>query len=486
MKKNNLAKDSFILIFVQCVTMCGSLVQAMILSRTLTKFEYGTYSQGVLLVSVATAFVGLGLNNSINYFYNKTEDIEKKKIYTNTIFFLTFIFGLIGALIIILSNKLIADYFANSQLAHLIIYISFRPLFINIISLYQTLYVSNQMTKVIAIRNLMVSICQVAITTLVSLFVHNIALIFILLCILDLTQIFIFSTFYRKKVFEIKLFKFDFNIFRPILTYAVPLAAALMVGTLLINMDNLFIGKLMSTEDLALYTNMSKELPFSFIGGCLTTVITPVIIKLFNAGEKQTFFRIWSNYIQLGYLTTWTFCCGAIVCAPELLTFLYSEKYIDGINIFIIYIIVGMFRFTYFGMILTAKGRTKIILFYSLITMLLNLFLNIILFHFMGMIGSAIGTLISMATMNILQLIHGSVIAGVSFFKIINIRGMIIFLMKLVITGIICKFIKNGLYSVLVNSTCILVITYVTFVLILLGLNFKKLNIIVKQLNIEI
>lgn len=79
MKKSNLAKDSFILIFVQCITICAGLVQAMVLSYTLSQFDYGTYSQGLLVVSFATSFAGLGLNNAINYFYNKTDDIKKKE-----------------------------------------------------------------------------------------------------------------------------------------------------------------------------------------------------------------------------------------------------------------------------------------------------------------------------------------------------------------------------------------------------------------------
>ena len=485
MTKSNLAKDSFMLIFVQGVTMCAGLIQAMVLSRTLTQFEYGTYSQGLLLVSVATAFVGLGLNNSINYFYNKTDNIEKKKMYTNTIFFLTFLTGTIGAVIIILSNRLIASYFKNPQLIYLIIFVAFRPLFANFICLYQTLYVSNQMTKVIAVRNLVVSVFQVSITTLVALFVQNIALIFILLCVLDLMQILVFSIYYEKKVWKINIFKFNFKMIKTIFTYSIPLATAMIIGTLLVNMDNLFIGKVMNTENLALYTNMSKELPFAFIGNSFTTVVTPIIIKLIHVGKKQDFIRIWSNYIQLGYLTTWTLCCGAIVCAPELLRFLYSEKYVAGLNVFIIYLIVEMFRFTYFGIILTAKGKTKVILLYSFITMLLNFLLNVILFHFMGIIGPAFASLISIATMNILQLFHSSIISGVSFLKIINIRRMAIVFIELISTGVFCEFLKSRLYIILNSSTFILAITYTIFVLIMLGLNFKKLKMITKQLNIE-
>lgn len=52
--KNNsggIVSDSVFLVFVRVVTLSVNLVQTMILSRTLTKTSYGTYSQAVLLIS---------------------------------------------------------------------------------------------------------------------------------------------------------------------------------------------------------------------------------------------------------------------------------------------------------------------------------------------------------------------------------------------------------------------------------------------------
>lgn len=391
--------------------------------------------------------------------------------------------GTIGAIVIILSNNFIANYFNNPQLHNLIIYVAFRPLFSNIIGLYQTLYISNQMTKAIAVRNLVISISQVAITTLVALFVQNIALIFILLCVLDLAQILVFSAYYNRKIFKINILKLDYRIIKQIFIYAIPLGIAILMGSILKDMDKLVIGKLMSTENLALYTNMSKPLPFSFIGASFTTVVTPVIIKLLNAGKKQKLTNIWSNYLQLGYLTTWMFCCGAIVCAPELLKFLYSDKYIDGLNVFIVFIIVEMFRFTYFGMILTALGKTRVILLYSLVTMIVNLALNVILYHFMGMIGTAVATLLSIAVIGIIQLIHSTSIIHISFFKVINAKRMLFYIIQLFINSVVCLLVKNVVYMFTSSKLIVIIVIYGLFVLLTLSINIKYIKKIIDNMK---
>ena len=67
-----------------------------------------------------------------------------------------------------------------------------------------------------------------------------------------------------------------------------------------------------------------------------------------------------------------------IVYAPQIMTILYSEKYIPGINVFRVYSAVLLLRVTYFGMILNASGRTKFILYSSVITLLVNIVLDIL------------------------------------------------------------------------------------------------------------
>lgn len=403
--KKNIASDSIILSIVRAITICTSLIQTMILSRIMSLSEYGTYSGLLIVISVVTTFSNLGLNNAINYFYNKYENNEEKKKYINIIFSITIIAGLIGAIITFLFKNSIANYYENPIIASLIIYIIFRPLFANIISLYQSLYISVGRAKVIAIRNLLIAIIQTICVPLSFYIVKDINIMLVVQLILDIVQLIYFGFDFFKRELRINPFKFDIPIVKEILKYSIPMGLALMMGTLFKESDKLVIAKLMDTETLAMYTNMSKQLPFEFIALAFTSVVTPEIVKLYYTDKKNEVTKLWSNYMKFGYISTWILCAGAIVCAKELLLFLYSDKYIAGLNIFIIYLIVEMFRFTYFGIILSATGHTKYILNSSIISFVTNVILNIIFYKIFGIIGPAIASLICVITMGGFQLI---------------------------------------------------------------------------------
>lgn len=464
--KNNLAKDSIILAIVRVVTICTNLVQTMILSRIMSLTEYGVYSQLLIVISIVTTFSNLGLNNAINYFYNRYEKKDKKEKYINVIFGLTIVAGLIGAILIFILKNAIATYYKSPIIIGLIIYIVLRPMFANVISLYQSLYISVGKAKVIAIRNFLISFAQTICVPLSFYLLKDITAMLVVQVSLDIIQLIYFGLDFSKKEININPFKFDKSIIKEILKYAIPMGLALMMGTLFKESDKLVIAKLMDTESLAIYTNMSKQLPFEFIALAFSSVVTPAIVKFYYNNDKKSVIKIWSNYMEFGYISTWILCAGAIVCSRELLLFLYSDKYIAGLNIFIIYLIVEMFRYTYFGMILSATGHTKYILNSSIISLIANIILNIIFYKIFGIIGPAIASLLCVIIMGGCQLYKSCKILDENIFNVIRIKEMMIMLAQIVITGLICYVIKSRIIISINNYFIVLILTYSIFLFI--------------------
>ena len=93
-----------------------------------------------------------------------------------------------------------------------------------------------------------------------------------------------------------------------------------------------------------------------------------------------------------------------VTFAPQIMTVLYSEKYLPGTNVFRIYSLVLLFRTTYYGMVLNALGKTRTILRASIATMVSNLVLDYVLYKLLGLMGPAIATLLSVGIMNMYQL----------------------------------------------------------------------------------
>lgn len=86
------------------------------------------------------------------------------------------------------------------------------------------------------------------------------------------------------------------------------------------------------------------------------------------------------------------------------MSFLYSDKYLPGVGVFRLYSLLLLLRTTYFGMILNCLGETKVIFYSSILTLILNVMLNLIFFYLFGINGFAIASILSVCFVNILQL----------------------------------------------------------------------------------
>ena len=185
---------------------------------------------------------------------------------------------------------------------------------------------------------------------------------------------------------------------------------------------------------------------------------------------------LWKNYFEFSYLVSFTLCFGAIICAKELLIFLYSRAYLEGLNIFIIYLFVELFRFTFFGLILSATGNTSKILLSSVVSLIINIILNIIFYYIFGFVGPAIASLITVVIMNSIQFILSCRILEVKIIDIVDFKKMFIFVIKMLIVGLIMLLFKYGINKVVNNYLITLIVIYLLFVATNLFLNKDRIK----------
>lgn len=481
-KEYNVFFDGTILAIVRCIILLSSIIQTMLISRFLTLEEYGVYSQLLMIISITSSFTVLGLNNAINYFYNIQEIQQNKDKYVSNIFNVTIISGIIGVILCLIFRFQISNYFKNDSIAFLILYILFIPMTDNLISLYNPIYISLKKSKAISIINFVISIIKTILIPLTYYLTKNLKYIFLSQLLINIIQV-LFFTFDIKKYFKYQLC-LNIRIIKEILKYAVPLAIATMVGTLFKESDKLIIAKLMTTKELAIYTNMSKQLPFEFISLSFVSVITPIIVKELK-NNMLSAAKIWKNFLEFSYIISWTLTCCAILCSKELLIFLYSEKYIEGYSIFNIYLITELFRFTYFGLILSSCGKTGFITISSIISLIVNMILNILLYKIIGFNGPAYATLFSTIAMGLIQIVYSCKILNIKLHDLFNYKKLVKCISQLVITGVILYFLKTYLFVFIDNNILILIITSFIYIIINLFLLRKNLIVLIKELKYE-
>lgn len=470
--KNQIGSSSILLTLVRFITMGVSIITIMLLSKTFSLAEYGTYSQAILIVSVGTSFSILGLTDAVNYFYNSADDQVTKQHYIATIFAIEYFVGICCAIAIMVLQHQISNYFGNDNLQYIYIYISFSPLLNNLMSMYQVLFISIGKAKVIATRNLFVSILKLCIIAIACFFTKNITTIFVLSLILDAIMLGYFVVSYSSMSLRIKLSMMNFRLILPVLKYCIPMALYILTNALYRDIDKLIIGRFTDTETLAIYANCSKVLPFDLLTIALATVLIPYITKFVRSMDYDKAQHLFGNYLRFSYTTTWIIAFGAIVTAPELIKFLYGEKYVVGIWVFLIFIIVDMTRFANVSIILSAKGKTRALLLISFGSLIINTFLSLYCFELWGVIGPALASLFVTIAVNLLLLRQGAKVLNTTVAKLIDLKQMALLIFALLITGIGIYSIRLILLLFELDSIMILIISYGIYIACL-GLLYK-------------
>ena len=480
---NGAATNSMLLVFVNVITTLIGMIITKLLSVHFSLSEYGTYSQALLITTTGTSISILGLTNATNYFYNKTTEEDKQRRYVTTIFSIQYVVGLLCAIIIVIFRDNIARYFGNPSLSRVLYIVALTPMMSNLIAMYQTLFVSIGEAKKIAVRNFVVSFIKLIGVLLACFVVNNIVIVLVVILMMDIAQVLIFSSMFRRDRFSLNPINTDRHIIKEILQFSIPMAIYVMSNSLCRDIDKYVVSAFSDTETLAVYANASKILPFDMLTTSLITVLIPIITRFINQCEFSEAKKVFTLYLRIGYLLTFILVGGAIAVARHLMLFLYDEKYISGLSVFIVYLLIDMIRFANVTTVLSGAGKSKILMYVSLLTLAANALFNIIAYNIIGILGPAVVTLVLTIISTILLLHFGAKEIKTRIVSLFNFNEISIILAEIVLFGTLSHFISNFLSSHKVPLFFVLAISYGFFMSVLFGLNFKRIIRCYKDLN---
>ena len=125
MKRLNLkgaSSDAILLTFIKLVTTALGLAITRLLAEYLAVYEYGTYSQIMLLVSTISSITMFGMMDGVNFFYAGKPAGEERESYIATIFALQCTFSTVAGCVVMAMEGPLCDYFENADAGKLLIF----------------------------------------------------------------------------------------------------------------------------------------------------------------------------------------------------------------------------------------------------------------------------------------------------------------------------------------------------------------------------
>jgi len=386
LKAATLGSGTFLLKFT-------GLVSAAVLSRIFTKTDYAAYRQVFLSYNFVFPLLILGLPSSLYYFLPGNKKKGRSILSGNLL--LSFVMGAMFALAVWLgANHLLAKRFNNPALSPLLLLlIPYALVALPIASLGPCL-ISCDRVKTLVTFN---------VASRIGIFACVIALVLIWRTpfaavsgtVVAELLIFFPAIFLMYRAVEGDNWRPTFENMSAQLKYSIPLALASLAGMTTLGLDKVLVSSMCTPEKFAVYVNGAIEIPFiGVITGSVMSILTPDFAAMYQQGENEEILTVWRRAMVKCALLILPTMVFLFIMAPEAMRVLFSAEYAESARPFRIFLLALPIRITTYGSVLKATGRTKLILWRSIIGLVITLFLSIGLIKIAGILGAAAATVL--------------------------------------------------------------------------------------------
>lgn len=406
-KKNNLKGSNVIqalwVMLGSLSSIALSMVSAAILSRFLSKADYGTYRQVIYVYSTLLFVFSAGLPKVYSYYLPKYS-LEEGKYLVGQINRMLFVLGGGFSVLLFLFSPVIANALQNESLEYLLKMFSCVPLFLLPTLGVEGVFSSYRKTKYVALYNILsrlIMLLCIVIPVLVfenklewSIYGWGIGAV-----------ITFFMAIYFKNIPFLGVKKVISGLSsKEILTYSYPIAIASLWGVVIKAADQFYISRYFGSEVFAEFSNGFIELPFvGMITMASSVVLMPVFSKMVhNNTSKEDLLVLWKSTLYKSALIIYPIVVFCFVYAKDIMIILYSGKYGASGTYFQINIILNFFNIIIFAPILFALGKTK---FYASVHMILAIVIWVLGYLFVNVFDSAIYLAILSVSLSVIKIL---------------------------------------------------------------------------------
>lgn len=342
------------------------LLQYIILARLLSPDDYGLLGMITVVIVFSQVFTDLGISSAIIYYKNLTKE------QLSTLYWINLLAGFFVFLIILLLRPLIADFYNESRLTELLIYVSFIFLVTPVGQQFQFLLQKelnfNQLAKVEILSVVLGSFSAI---TLAFLGFGVYSQIWGQLITAGTKSIYLLGIGWKKWRPQ---FVFKLKGLKEVVKFGAFKMGSKTVGYFASNIDYLLIGRYLGAEALGIY-NLAYQLiviPVTKINPIVTKVAFPVF-SLYQ-DDNEVINKSFINMSKLLSVVTFPILIGLIACADVFVPVIFGTKWESAIPVVKILAILGILRVLMNpnGSLLLGKGRADLGFIWDLFVAIFN------------------------------------------------------------------------------------------------------------------
>jgi O-antigen/teichoic acid export membrane protein len=371
------------------------IVAGMVAARVLSKHDYATWKQTFLIYELAAPLLLLGLPSAVYYFLPMEQE-RKKGVIIDNLTLITAMASLFSLFLFLGGAEYIAGRFENETLRTTMGWMVLYPLYVMPAAILGAVMIVQSRTNELTLYNVITNFILAA-SIIISVYMtqsYSGPLLVQIIYPLILLPITIWLMF---RYIPGTLSKPDFTSMRAMLKYSVPLGLAGMLGVLMLQTNKIIVSAMCTPEEFAEYINGAIEIPLiGVVTGSIASVILVDMVKYIHEGDKPRALELFKKAASKSALILFPVMIFLLIAGKPFIVTLYSEKYLQSVVPFYIYLFVLPIRIVVYGSAMMALGMSKIILFRSIFDLAVNAVLSILFIMAFGYLGAAVATVVTL------------------------------------------------------------------------------------------
>jgi O-antigen/teichoic acid export membrane protein len=399
--------------------MMAGLITFPILTRIFSVADYGLMNLVSATLTVAVAFGKVGIQHSIIRYESEIRAGKGRftlhQLYSTTLLGML-VTGLISALVIALGAQVVPDGWLSDQRLRGLFGIASMLVVIQVTdSVLVNVLRAEQETTTLMKYQVLKKYAGIAIILGTLFFVsrslqgfYSASVVSEGLAVLLLAQV-LFRSGRRPAPTPAQFSK---PMYLELLKFGVPMMIGYEISGIVLSVgDRYVIDGVIGPEQLGLYSaayNLCSYVQAAFIASVAQAVI-PIYMRLWDQKGKEETSAFIDQSLRSYTILAAPLVAGLAVVGPELLTSLASNKYASASSV-LAWVIAGMVVDNTNGIVgagLFIHRKTRVIMVIVIGTALLNIGLNLVMVPRIGILGSAIATLISYAANSMTMALAG-------------------------------------------------------------------------------
>ncbi len=392
MTSSELPRKAGIIVLSRTITVIVQMTSMVVLTRILTKEDFGLLTFLLMLYTSVITVAHLGLPESIFYFFEKVAPDARKNfalLTGRTLFRLS-----LGASLFLLAFNFIAPYWGFETRGLVL------PLILLVLLELPTLPMPNILiaidrAKQAAWLNVISSIIQFAVLTVPAILNQPLRIIVFALLGYGVLRFYL-SAFLFLKNFPGRGEALPRGMVGEQLRYSIPVGIAQIIWGINRQIDKYIVAAFLPVTVYAVYVVGSWEIPIiPTIAYSVASVMMPSLVNHFLNREKPEMLALWRQAIRKVSILVLPLTVMLLLVAEEFIAVLFSKSYIDAALPFRIYTLILLHRVAAYTSLLKAIDETRTITISAVLLLGSNIVLSIPLVMVMGIAGPPTATLLA-------------------------------------------------------------------------------------------